>query len=81
MKARQDYIDWWEKALNERDKAEEKSYQEYLDAQKAYYDESEKAENAYYDQVKSTRLEILDLEKQLASPNIGDNQQAYLSQQ
>ena len=59
----------------------EKSYQEYLDAQKAYYDESERAENAYYDQVKQTRIEMLDLEKQLASPNIGQNQKDYLTQQ
>lgn len=52
-----------------------------MKAQAAYHNEAAKAEQAYYDQVRDTRLQIIDLQKQLENPNMGANQRSYLEQQ
>ena len=84
-KADQEYVKWWEQTLLKRDQAEKKeldsSYKQYLADQKAYHDQAGKAEEAYYQQVRDSRLEILNLEKQLANNNLGANQKDYLQQQ
>ena len=84
-KADQEYAKWWEQALQKRDQDEKKeldsSYKQYLSDQKAYHDQAGKAEEAYYQQVRNSRLEILNLEKQLTNNNLGGTERGVLEQQ
>ena len=68
-------------SLSRKQKAAEQESKITIDAIKQRMREQQDAEKQYYQQVRNSRLEILNLEKQLANNNLGGAQKGALEQQ